>query len=319
MDHLSCKFSNLILLLQGFYFLPMEEKDIKRNSFRAWILAMRPKTLSGAAVPVMIGLALSFSDVGDYFEIIPALLCLFFAFTMQIDANLINDYFDFIRGNDDETRLGPKRACAEGWISLGAMKLGIAITTILACIIGLPIVLYSGYEMIIVGLVCVIFCFLYTTSLSYLGLGDLLVLIFFGIVPVCITYYIQADTVTFEAFLASVSSGLVIDTLLLINNYRDIDNDTKAGKKTLSVRMGKKRSRLAYFLSGALAIPIGLIFLFDNHLLAFILPFIYLFFHYRTYKDMVRIDSGAALNSVLGKTARNIFFYGLLLSIGLLL
>ena len=185
----------------------MEGKtSIKQNSMKAWMLAARPKTLTGAAVPVMIGVALAFVDSKLYtynvFSITAAILCLLFAFTMQIDANFINDFFDCINGNDDETRLGPRRACAQGWISIDAMKKGIALTTVAACIIGLPLVIFGGFEMILVGLICVIFCFLYTTHLSYMGLGDLLVIVFFGMIPVCISYYVQLHTVTLECFVA---------------------------------------------------------------------------------------------------------------------
>lgn len=151
--------------------------EVRRNSLQAWLLAARPKTLSGAAVPVMLGISLAVNDTQMAgFMPVPALLCVLFAFLMQIDANFINDYFDCVRGNDDETRLGPKRACAEGWISLGAMRMGIAITTLLACLTGLPLIFYGGISMIVVGLLCVVFAFLYTTKLSYLGMGDLLVL-----------------------------------------------------------------------------------------------------------------------------------------------
>ncbi len=297
----------------------MEENDIKRNSPKAWLLAARPKTLAGAAVPVMIGLSLAYQDVGkSYFEVIPAILCILFAFLMQIDANLINDYFDFVRGNDDETRLGPKRACAQGWITTRHMRIGILITTLFACGVGLPLIIYGGVEMLLIGLLCVLFCFLYTTSLAYLGLGDLLVLVFFGIVPVCTVYYIQSGTVSLETFAISLACGFVIDALLLINNYRDIDNDAKAGKKTLVVRIGAERGRLAYLLSGIIAVLIGIIFLFNGNILAFLLPLLYLILHFLTYKKMVRINKGIALNAVLGDTARNIFVYGLLVSIGIL-
>nr|MCR4582735.1 prenyltransferase [Prevotella sp.] len=162
----------------------MNEQNIKTNSWQAWLLATRPKTLSGAAVPVMIGAALAYTDAQTYgddvFSWWAALLCLLFAFIMQIDANLINDFFDFVNGTDDrETRLGPKRACAQGWVRLDSMKRAIALTTCLACLVGLPLVYWGGLEMILVGAICVVFCFLYTTYFSYQGLGDLLVLLFF--------------------------------------------------------------------------------------------------------------------------------------------
>ena len=129
----------------------MEGKNIRPNSVMSWVLAARPKTLSGAAVPVMIGLSLAYSDIGrSEFNIIPAVLCILFAFIMQIDANFVNDYFDYVRGNDDETRLGPRRACAQGWITPGNMKRAIAVTTFVACGLGLPLIIYGGIGMLVV-------------------------------------------------------------------------------------------------------------------------------------------------------------------------
>ena len=297
-----------------------EEKQIIAGSPMAWLLAARPKTLAGAAVPVMIGLSMAFADGGvAAFRLAPAILCVLFAFIMQIDANFINDYFDFIRGNDDETRLGPLRACAQGWISAKSMLRAIAITTVLACCVGMPLVIYGGVGMIAIGAICVVFCFLYTTSLSYKGLGDILVLVFFGIVPVCAIYYIQLGTITTEVFLASLACGFVIDTLLLINNYRDIDNDSRVGKRTLVVRIGAVGGRLAYFASGAVAVLIGLSYVLYGHVWASCLPVLYMLLHYFAYRRMVRIGKGKALNAVLGLTARNMFVYGVLVSVGFLL
>ena len=171
----------------------MDETNVRVNSLKAWILAARPKTLTGAAVPVMIGIACAVAMHGWCgIRVVPAVLCMLFALIMQVDANFINDYFDFMKGTDDEQRLGPKRACAQGWITASAMRSGLFLTTLLACIVGLPLVYYGGWEMIMVGLACVVFCFLYTISFSYIGLGDLLVLVFFGIVPVCMTYWLTA-------------------------------------------------------------------------------------------------------------------------------
>lgn len=304
-------------------------KEVRTNSAEAWLLAARPKTLTGAAVPVMVGLALAWADWSHFSPNvtptflcngIPAILCMLFAFAMQIDANFINDFFDYARGNDDsDRRLGPLRACTQGWVSIDAMKQAIAATTVLACLVGLPLIWYGGLEMILVGVFCVVFCFLYTTHLSYMGLGDLLVLLFFGIVPVCITYYIQLHTVTLQVFLASVACGLVVDGLLIVNNYRDRDNDREDGKITLVVRLGAQRSRYAYLLLGIVATLMGVVFWLNGHVLAFVLPFIYLVFHFYTYLKMVRINRGKELNVCLGETARNILIYGLCVVIGLLM
>ncbi len=297
---------------------------MKQNSVKAWFLAARPKTLTGAAVPVMIGVSLAWSDSQLYddhpFQWLAAVLCFLFAFVMQIDANFINDFFDFANGTDDtETRLGPRRACAQGWVSLDAMKRAIALTTCLACIIGLPLVFFGGLEMILIGLLCVVFCFLYTTHFSYLGLGDVLVLVFFGIVPVCISYYLHLHTVTWQVFLASVACGMVIDALLIVNNYRDRDTDRDAGKNTIIVRLGAKAGRQLYLGVGVGAMILGFTFWMNGHPLAFFLPFIYFILHIFTYLKIKRIDKGKALNLCLGETARNIFIYGLCVSLGLLL
>lgn len=301
----------------------MNEDYVRVNSLKAWILAARPKTLTGAAVPVLVGTALALNNAGGAIRVLPAVLCFLFAFIMQIDANFVNDYFDFIRGNDDETRLGPKRACAQGWIAIGAMKKGLVLTTVLACIVGLPLVWYGGSEMILIGLLCVTFCFLYTTSLSYMGLGDLLVLLFFGIIPVSMTYFLAmpvgSQAITWQVLLASMACGFVIDALLLVNNYRDIDNDRKAGKMTFVVRVGKRNAEIAYLFVGITACMLGLVHLFYGNLMAFFLPFLYLIIHVYTWREMVKISQGKQLNAVLGKTASNMFVYGVLVSIGLLL
>jgi 1,4-dihydroxy-2-naphthoate octaprenyltransferase len=301
----------------------MEEKNVKQDSFKAWLLAARPKTLTGAAVPVIIGLALAWTDAREYgddvFSYFAAALCLLFALTMQVDANFVNDFFDYAKGNDDaETRLGPLRACTQGWVKIDSMKRAIASTTILACVIGLPLVYYGGLEMLLVGALCVLFCFLYTTHLSYICMGDVLVLVFFGIVPVSITYYVQLHTVTWQVFWASIACGLVIDGLLIVNNYRDRDNDKRDGKKTLVVKIGAKATEWLYLTLGIVAVLIGGVFWWSGHVLAFVLPFIYLVLHTFTWLKMRRIKEGRALNECLGETARNMLVYGLCVAIGLL-
>lgn len=295
---------------------------MKQNSLKAWILAARPKTLTGAAVPVMIGCALAYIDAHEYDAFSPtaALLCLLFAFVMQIDANFINDFFDYVHGNDDEaTRLGPLRACSQGWVSIDAMKRAIAFTTVLACIVGLPLIFWGGLEMILVGLFCVVFCFLYTTHLSYIGMGDVLVLVFFGIIPVCCTYYVQLHTCPLIVIVASMACGVVVDALLIVNNYRDRDVDRRDGKQTLVVKIGAKAAEWLYLAIGIIAILSGILFWVNGHVLAFILPFIYLTLHVFTWLKLRRIHEGRQLNECLGETARNILVYGLCVTIGLLL
>lgn len=312
----------------------MREDNIKQNSLRAWVLAARPKTLSGAAVPVMIGSALAYNQAGgSSFHLLPCILCFLFAFLMQIDSNFINDYFDFVRGNDDPaTRLGPRRACSEGWITPSAMRIGLVVTSLAACAVGAPLIYYGGWTMIIVGLCCVAFAFLYTTFFASRGLGDLLVLVFFGIVPVCFTCYVilprGMQTISTATLVLSVACGFVIDTLLCINNYRDRDNDRTDGKMTLIVRLGEHwGSRLYYIMGtlGALVTIFACIFLLPGEITTLkwvpIVLFMYFYstLHDKAHKRMLAIGHGRELNKVLGLTARNMFVYGLLTAINIAL
>lgn len=305
----------------------MDETNVRVNSLKAWILAARPKTLTGAAVPVMIGIACAVAMYGWCgIRVVPAVLCMLFALIMQVDANFVNDYFDFMKGTDDEQRLGPKRACAQGWITASAMRSGLFVTTLLACIVGLPLVYYGGWEMIMVGLACVVFCFLYTISFSYIGLGDLLVLVFFGIVPVCMTYWLTTPptaltSIPFAVVLMSIACGLIIDTLLVVNNYRDIDNDRRAGKLTLIVRIGERGGLVLYLMLGLVGTILAIVgvVLLDWHDGQWTqsLLIIYTPFHTWAFNEMRSIRKGAELNRVLGMTARNMFIFGLLASAAL--
>lgn len=295
------------------------------NRTKAWTLASRPKTLTGAAAPVLIGGAMAL-QMGATNSLLQFLLCLLFAFVMQIDANFVNDYFDFKKGTDRDDRLGPERACAQGWIKPEAMKRGIILTTILACIIGISLMLVvQQWELVIIGLMCVIFCFLYTTSLSYLGLGDLLVLVFFGIVPVGFTFYTMTNGEwTAPLTFAGIAMGLATDNLLIVNNYRDRNEDKKSGKRTIIVRLisllghekGERFSQKLYLWIGITSTLLAIAAIGLKPSLSLML--IYLCLHFKAYKHMLKLD-GRDLNKLLGETARNIFLFGALLAASVLI
>ena len=315
---------------------------VKTNSLKAWFLAARPKTLTGAIAPVLVGAAFANSQFSIFN--IQFSLCLLFAIFMQINANLINDYFDFKKGTDREDRLGPERACAQGWITPRAMQWGIAVMTFLSCCVGLAILLFNlQWELLLVGIFCVLFCFLYTTHLSYLGWGDLLVLIFFGFVPVVFTCYVMCPSSFGEGWggtsvlIASLAMGLATDNLLMVNNYRDRHQDKVSGKRTIIVRiieaqikqhgeeLGRKKGEKIclnlYLWLGIIATLFAFTSLFTSTFtlrLSSLINLIYLFLHFKTYRQLKALD-GKALNQVLGATARNIFLFGLLLAISVLL
>lgn len=343
----------------------------KVNSLKAWWLAARPKTLTGAIAPVLVGGAMAFSmtcrrvisknidmygtlHLADpYLQarlisvLIPFLLCLLFAMFMQIDANLINDYFDFRKGTDREDRLGPERACAQGWITPRAMRWGIAVATLLSCSVGLLILFWHmQWELLLVGILCVVFCFLYTTKLSYLGWGDVLVLIFFGIVPVVFTSYVMVGGELSTAFwtsgggipllVAGMAMGLATDNLLMINNYRDRNQDRVSGKRTIVVRiiaaqqrkLGERQGQKdgeqicldLYLWFGIISTLLAFtaLFLFPLSTIRYPLMLIYLILHFRAFRQLKTLE-GRALNQVLGTTARNIFLFGLLLAVSVFL
>lgn len=285
-------------------------EKIRTNGTKAWFLAARPKTLSGAVAPVVVALSAAWTD-GGRLAWQPAVLCALFALLMQIDANFVNDYLDFMNGTDGRDRLGPERACAQGWITPGAMRRGIAVATVASCLAGLPLVWWGGWAMLPVGATCVVACFLYTTSLSRIAMGDLLVLLFFGIVPVCTTYYLQTRTATLPVVLAAVAMGLATDCLLLVNNYRDRETDRRAGKRTLVVLIGSRATEWLYLLFGLAAV-----LLVASQT---VLPVLYLPLHLSNALRMRRLRAGRALNAVLGHTALAILLFAVLYSLGRIL
>ena len=298
--------------------------EIKTNSLKAWLLAARPKTLSAALIPVMVAAALAVHSPQCSWRAL--VICALFASLMQIVANFINDLYDFLKGTDRDDRLGPERACAQGWITPKAMRWGIAVVLILALICGALILFFpqiSNFKfqisMVALGAACVVFAFLYTTILSYAGMGDLLVLLFFGFVPVCGTYFAATGTLTGQAWLAGLTCGVLIDTLLIINNYRDRDTDRLSGKHTLIAVMGEKFGRYFYLFCGIASWVLAWLFWHDHGLWPALFTIPYIILHWLTWRQMVRIYEGKALNHILGLTSRNMLIFGLLLSIGLLL
>ena len=292
-----------------------------------WILAARPKTLTGAMIPVILGSALAYHD--GVLNWLLVVCCALFAGFMQIAANMINDLYDYQKGSDREDRLGPERACAKGWITPKAMRRGIAVVLCLASMAGLAALWlcwkdlpYHGIELLVTGVLCIIFAFLYTYGLSYMGMGDLLVLLFFGLIPVCGTYYIQAHQITTPAILLGFIAGISIDALLVINNYRDREQDLISGKRTIIVWGGERFGRYLYLLIGLVSATMCIFFgyLLDGCLLYFqIAAYVYLALHISSWMQMNRIRSGKALNKILGLTSRNMFIFALLLAAAIVL
>lgn len=299
---------------------------IKKNSIYAWWLASRPKTLTGAASPILLSLSSAYHIYGSI-DWTAALCCISFALLLQIDANLINDYFDCIRGVDTEQRLGPERSCSQGWITLPAMRMGIVITTLMACLTGLPLIAWGGWEAVLVGVVCVVFCFLYTTLFSRLAMGDILVILFFGIIPVGYTFFFQSPCpsitdIPLGIWCLALAQGLVTDCLLLVNNFRDRDTDAACGKITLVTIIGPNATLLLYGTIGVLSVTLSIIGLhaISNEWSIFrLIPLLFIPIHFLILRLMKKIYHGRELNRVLGMTAMSIFCFAIITSIALIL
>lgn len=302
---------------------------MKQNSLKAWILAVRPYSLGNAVILVLAASALAWR--ADGFQPLVAGLCLLFALLMQCTANLVNDLYDLLKGADQPDRLGPDRALAKGFISMRGMKWGIGAFTLTSAVVGLAllsvtlrsgVLRYGGWELVAVGAACILFAYLYTAGpypLAYCGLGDVAVILFFGLVPVGCTYYVQTGGWSWEVTLVALACGLAIDTMLMVNNFRDSEQDARVNKKTLVVLLGRGFGRWAYLLLGVGAVACCWALAAGTIRWAGVATLPYLILHLLTWRKMVRIDHGDALNESLGETARNIMLFGALLTIGILI
>lgn len=286
--------------------------SIATNSLHAWWLALRPKTLSAALAPVGLAAALAWRH--GLFQWQPLLLCAVFAGLMQIASNFINDLFDHLKGRDTAERLGPERTCAQGWITPHAMRWGIAVVVAAACVVGLCLIPYGGWGLVVIGVCCVGFAFLYTTCLAQQGWGDVLVLIFFGVVPVVTTYYLLQPSKCPPASVWGVglAIGFMVDALLVVNNYRDRQTDAAVGKRTLIVRCGERWGERLYALIGAVAIVL-MALCFVGEQMPYALPLLLapLALHWRAYRQLCAIGHGRALNQLLATTSQVILAFAL--------
>ena len=288
---------------------------------KGWVTAARPKTLPAALGPILPGAALAWSE--SSFKLFPVIAALSAAFLLQIAVNIANDYFDFIHGIDTPDRVGPTRAAAGGLLSLKQMRNGMIIITILILIIGVYLIYIAGLPILFIGLASLISVYLYSAGpfpLSTNALGDLFVFIFFGPTAVCGTYYVQTLSLNIEIILYSVSVGLLVTAIIVVNNYRDIKTDTASGKRTLAVVLGEKLTRVEYYLLVIIAylIPPSLVVITDTSawiLLSLLSAPMWI----PLFRDINGRSSGQALNKTLAGTAKLGLLFSVLLSLGIVL
>ncbi|HEX9885822.1 MAG TPA: 1,4-dihydroxy-2-naphthoate polyprenyltransferase [Longimicrobiales bacterium] len=285
------------------------------TAFAAWILAARPRTLPAAAAPVLIGSGLA--TLKGAFVPLPALAALAGGLLIQVATNLANDYYDFIRGTDTDERIGPLRVTQAGLLAPEQVRRGVWSTLGAALAVGTYLVWVAGWPIVLIGLASLVCSVAYTGGpfpLAYHGLGDLFVFVFFGLVAVGGTVYVQALTLTPDVLWAGAGVGALSTAILVVNNLRDLDTDRTAGKRTLAVRLGKTASRGEYLLLVAFGLavpPIGVV-RFDWPLLAWAVPLVGLMAIPPAWR-VLRFQDPAELLPALGQTARVVAAYGLAL------
>ena len=285
-----------------------------KRTIKIWIECARLRTLpvSVAGVIMASGIAVLYHR----FEWLPALLCFAFAVLAQVVSNFANEYYDFRRGTDKKGRVGPRRGVTEGDITPGLLLRVTIGTLAVACAVGCGLIPFGGWWLIPVGILIAVFAFAYSAGpypLSYHGLGDVAVLVFFGLVPVNLTFYLQAGYFAPLAILASVTIGLMGVNVLLVNNYRDVDDDREAHKRTTVVIFGRKVASAAYLINGYVGISLLAPLWFAAPLWVLAVPALYLVLHTVTWNRLTHSD-GAALNPLLGATARNMLIFAVLLT-----
>ncbi|MCA0390039.1 MAG: 1,4-dihydroxy-2-naphthoate polyprenyltransferase [Bacteroidetes bacterium] len=290
------------------------------SKLNVWILAARPKTLLAAFVPVIVGTSLAVAE--KEYHLAAALVALICSILIQIATNFTNDLYDHLKGADTKERVGPQRALNEGWVSVGEMKLAIYLTFGLAFILGLYLVYLGGPLISAIGILSIIAGFMYTAGpfpFAYNGLGDLFVFLFYGFVGTVGTYFINTHTITSQAMISSIPVGALVTNILVVNNYRDVDQDKKAGKKTLAVLLGKNFALAEYFilLVSSFSVPLIMYLYYDLTYWVF-LPYLTLPFAYKAILMLLSLK-GSELNKALELSAKISALFGFLFSLGLCL
>lgn len=285
---------------------------------QAWVLAARPRTLPVSVGPVLVGTAIAHAEDGARW--LPALAALIGALLLQVGSNLANDLFDFENGADGADRIGPPRASQLGLLSGSEMRTGIAAVFGAAAVTGVYLIGVGGWPVAVAGSLSILAALAYTGGpwpFGYRGLGDAAVFLFFGVVAVVGTTYVQTLVFSGLAFSASIPVGCLATAILVVNNARDIETDAAAGKRTLAVRLGRSGARWEYRLLvfGAFAaLPVfPLTGLASPAVLA---PLLLLPVAIRLERVVATQTDGPALNEVLGATARMGFFFCLLFAAG---
>ncbi len=288
----------------------------------SWLLAARPKTLTAAIVPIVAATSLASFQSSDWsWQVLVLALCS--AIFIQIGTNLVNDAVDFKKGADTNERIGPQRVTQSGLFSASQVMRAAGIIFLVALLCGIPLVIKGGFPIVIIGLISILMGYSYTSGpfpLAYLGLGDIFVVFFFGLVAVGGVYFLHTGTVTADCAILGLQIGLLSTVLIAINNLRDCEGDKKVGKKTLAVRFGKNFVRWEIFLLLNLPFVAGLYwYLVNGMFFAFLMPLFIFPLAVRISYLIFVTEPSPVYNKYLGMSALVHLLFGILFSIGVLL
>jgi 1,4-dihydroxy-2-naphthoate octaprenyltransferase len=296
---------------------PADRIVIKSSSrFRAWLLALRPKTLTAALMPVVVATALVKADHQLVIWWVSACAVLSAMF-IQIGTNFVNDAIDFHKGADTETRTGPQRVTQSGLLTSKQVMVGGVLCFVFAALLGVPLVIQGGWPIVGIGLISLFLGYAYTGGpfpLAYKGLGDLFVILFFGVVAVMGTYYLHTGTVTYASLVAGLQIGLLATVLIAINNLRDAPQDALVNKKTLAVRFGVHFARLEIALLAVTPFFFGIYWNVHGNFKAAILPLVGIPIARRLIGGVFQNEPSPIYNKFLAMAAALHMLFGLALA-----
>lgn len=290
------------------------------SKLKIWFLAARPRTLPAAVAPIVVGTAVAVRE--DAFVWWVALLALVTALLLQIAANFANDAIDARKGSDTADRTGPTRITAAGYVTYNQVMNATWITLVLAMCTGIPLLVRGGWPFVALGIASLICAVAYTGGpfpISYLGLGEIFVFLFFGLIAVTGTAYLQTGELTALSLAASIPPGAMIVGILIVNNYRDREQDARVNKRTLAVRIGPRNTRIEYYLMLGITMVSPFVFWAIGWLNAWALITVLSWPMFRQLVQQVQTLQGPPLNQTLGLTGKTALIHSLLLGLALVL
>ncbi len=303
----------------------MDKARMNTIKIMPWILASRPKTLTAGSTPIFVATTIAISILRSSGEKVTwsfSLFALIASIFIQIGTNLINDALDFKKGADNEKRIGPKRVTQSGLLSPRQVMIGGFLSFLIAALVSLPLIVQGGFPIFAIGVVSITCGYLYTGGpypFAYVGLGELFVILFFGIVPVIGVFYLQTGFFGLKPLIAGLQMGLLATVLISINNFRDYLGDKEVGKITLAVRFGKKFARYEIIFLFLTAYLLNIFWYCNGNIWAAVLPLFTLPIAIIVVKGIIFNDPSPLFNKYLGISALTQILFGLLMCIGFIL